>query len=98
MLACVLEILSAVFLICVPNSQHLYFLVSIIGFGMGYSVFVGAYWSMIPYVVGREYLGTAFGVCESVNNLGRFLFIMVMGSLEPSVDDSNLSGYTYVSI
>jgi hypothetical protein len=74
----------------------LYFVISNIGLGLAYSLFVGAYWSMIPYIVKKEYLGTAFGIAESINNLFRFLLIMGMGKLEPSLDISNLVGYTYV--
>lgn len=90
------EIVSMLILCVLPNAHNLYFIISNIGLGLAYSLFVGAYWSMIPYIVKKEYLGTAFGVAESINNLFRFLLIMGMGKLEPSLDTTNLVGYTYV--
>lgn len=42
------------------------FLIPLILLGFAYSIYAGALWSSVPYVVKPNTLGTAFGLCTSV--------------------------------
>lgn len=42
------------------------FLAPLIILGLAYSVYAGALWSSIPYVVKPNTLGTAFGLCTAI--------------------------------
>jgi hypothetical protein len=42
------------------------FLAPLILLGFAYSIYAGALWSSIPYVVPANTLGTAFGLCTAV--------------------------------
>ena len=50
----------------VDTSMNWSFLAPLILLGIAYSIYAGALWSSIPYVVKPNTLGTAFGLCTAV--------------------------------
>lgn len=38
--------------------------------GIGYSIYAAVIWSSIPYVVTPQTVGTAFGICMAIQNIG----------------------------
>lgn len=38
--------------------------------GIGYSVYAAALWGCIPYTVPAKLVGTAYGLCTAVQNIG----------------------------
>ena len=38
--------------------------------GIGYSIYAAALWGSIPYVVEAKTVGTAFGICTAIQNIG----------------------------
>ena len=49
--------------------------------GIGYSVFAAALWGCIPYTVPPRLVGTAFGLCTAVQNIGLTVSPMVSAAL-----------------
>ena len=52
------------------QEENFTFLIPLILLGFAYSIYAGALWSSVPYVVKPHTLGTAFGLCTSVQNIG----------------------------
>jgi len=69
--------------------------------GIAYSIYAGALWSSIPYVVPAPQLGTAFGLCTSVQNIGLTFVPYLIGSVLTTDGGGNLKpgddkqGYIY---
>ena len=38
--------------------------------GLGYSVYAAALWGCIPYTVEPRLIGTAYGLCTAIQNIG----------------------------
>ena len=38
--------------------------------GIGYSIYAAALWACIPYVVEPRTIGSAFGICTALQNIG----------------------------
>ena len=38
--------------------------------GVGYSVYAAALWGCIPYTVDPRLIGTAYGLCTAIQNIG----------------------------
>jgi len=38
--------------------------------GIGYSIYASALWGSVPYVVAPRSVGTAFGLCTALQNIG----------------------------
>ena len=38
--------------------------------GIGYCIYAGAIWGSVPYVVSDKAVGTAFGLCTAIQNIG----------------------------
>ena len=50
-----------------PNYKSL---IPLVLLGIGYSVYAAALWGCIPYTVPARLVGTAYGLCTSVQNIG----------------------------
>lgn len=51
------------YMICVP----------LVLLGIGYSVYAAALWGCIPYTMPARLVGTAFGLCTAIQNIGMTL-------------------------
>lgn len=50
--------------------------------GIGYSIYASALWGSVPYTVMPRTVGTAFGTCTAVQNIGLVIAPYVVGKLE----------------
>lgn len=48
------------------KTEHYTFLAPMIMMGFAYSIYAGALWSSIPYVVKANTIGSAFGLCTAI--------------------------------
>lgn len=48
------------------NEANFSFIAPLVILGFAYSVYAGALWSSVPYVVKPNTLGTAFGMCTAI--------------------------------
>ena len=63
--------------------------------GIGYSVYAAALWGCIPYTVPPKLIGSAFGLCTSVQNIGLTISPILAGfCLNTAKDD----GYFWFQI
>lgn len=54
-----------------PNDGPQYLIVvPLVLLGIGYSVYAAALWGCIPYTVPARLVGTAFGLCTAIQNIG----------------------------
>lgn len=72
------------------------FLAPLIILGFAYSVYSGALWSSIPYVVKPNTLGTAFGICTAVQNLGLTIVPSIVAYTIKDSADATHPYYGYV--
>ena len=50
-----------------PSTQGSYLeLIPLVMVGIGYSIYCAAIWGSIPYTVGENSVGTAFGLCTAI--------------------------------
>lgn len=49
--------------------------------GCAYSVYCAAIWGSIPYTVSPQTVGTAFGICTAIQNIGLVIAPTVVGYL-----------------
>jgi len=47
--------------------------------GFAYSIYAGALWSSVPYVVKTNTIGTAFGLCTAIQNIGLTILPFAIG-------------------
>ena len=71
------------------ESENWSFLAPLILLGLAYSVYAGALWSSVPYCVKANTLGTAFGLCTAVQNIGLTLVPFLIGTVLTSTDDDD---------
>ena len=64
--------------------------------GVGYSIYASAIWGSIPYVVTPQTVGTAFGICTAVQNIGLVIAPTVVGFIQEKTSD-NMFGYYWVN-
>ena len=56
--------------------------------GIAYSIYASAIWGSIPYVVNPNTIGTAFGLCMAIQNIGLSIAPTIVSSLSDAfVDD-----------
>ena len=54
-----------------PNESPQYLcLIPLVLLGIGYSVYAAALWGCIPYTVPARLVGTAYGLCTAIQNIG----------------------------
>ena len=51
----------------------------LIGIGIGYATFASVIWPSIPSVIGRQQLGTAYGLVTTMQNIGLFVLPLLVG-------------------
>jgi MFS family permease len=56
-----------------PGDPQWLCLLPLILLGIGYSVYAAALWGCIPYTVTARLVGTAYGMCTAVQNVGLFI-------------------------
>ena len=49
--------------------------------GFGYSVYAAALWGSIPYVCNPKQIGTAYGLCTAVQNIGLTVSPLIAGKM-----------------
>lgn len=57
-------------------------LIPLVLLGVGYSVYAAALWGCIPYTVPARLVGTAYGLCTAVQNIGLTISPLVGGYLQ----------------
>ncbi|CAG2163941.1 unnamed protein product, partial [Oppiella nova] len=60
--------------------------------GIGYSILACALWPMVAFIISEHQLGTAYGVMQSVQNLGLACIVLAAGAI---VD---LKGYIVLEV
>lgn len=67
--------------------------VPIVLLGMTYSIYVAALWPMVPLVVKPTVVGSAYGLCTAVQNIGLALGPIMVGALTfKKADDDDRTG------
>ena len=82
----VFVLLACVATILIPpassaSSPQYWCILPLILLGIGYSIFAAALWGCIPYTVPSRLVGTAFGLCTAVQNIGLTVSPMVSAAL-----------------
>lgn len=52
--------------------------------GVGYSMLASSLWPLLPYIINRNMLGTAYGAMTAVQNAGLAIFPQIIGALQVS--------------
>ena len=50
--------------------------------GIGYSIYAAAIWGSVPYVVTPQTVGTAFGICTAIQNIGLTIAPTIVGKIK----------------
>lgn len=50
--------------------------------GVGYSIYAAAIWGSVPYVVTPQTVGTAFGICTAIQNIGLTIAPTIVGYIK----------------
>lgn len=67
--------------------------VPIVLLGLTYSIYVAALWPMVPLVVKPQVVGSAYGLCTAVQNIGLALGPIMVGALTfKNADDDDRTG------
>lgn len=64
--------------------------------GSAYSVYCSAIWGSIPYVVEPQTVGTAYGICTAIQNIGLVIAPTVVAKIKENTTKG--SGYFWVLI
>ena len=79
-----------------PGNKSYLGLIPIILMGVTYSIYVAALWPMVILAVKPQVLGSAYGLCTAIQNIGLALGPLVVGGLTFSNKDREK--YTYASV
>jgi len=72
------------------------FIAPLVILGLAYSVYAGALWSSVPYVVKPNELGTAFGLLTAVQNIGMTVLpLAVAATIKDTNDVDKYYGYVH---
>ena len=71
-------------------------IVPLVMVGIGYSVYCAAIWGSIPYTVQPHTVGTAFGICTAIQNIGLVIAPTIVGYIKQHTHKSH--GYFWVLI
>lgn len=55
--------------------------------GIGYSIYAAAIWGSVPYVVTPQTVGTAFGICTAIQNIGLTIAPTIVGFIKDRTGD-----------
>jgi len=80
--------------------------IPIVGLGITYSIYVAALWPMIPLVVKPQVVGSAFGLCTALQNIGLALGPIMVSLLTDTKkgedgilrDGTNRNGFIWVNV
>jgi len=64
--------------------------------GLTYSIYVAALWPMVPLVVKPQVVGSAYGLCTSVQNIGLALGPLMVGGL--TFSNKGPDAYIWVNV
>ena len=64
-----------------PGETNYAIFIPLIFLGVGYSVYAAALWGGIPYTCEPKQVGTAFGMCTAVQNIGLTISPLIAGPL-----------------
>ena len=79
-----------------PKNKSYLGLIPIILMGVTYSIYVAALWPMVILAVKPQVLGSAYGLCTAIQNIGLALGPLVVGGL--TFSDKHRDKYTYASV
>ena len=79
-----------------PKNKSYLGLIPIILMGVTYSIYVAALWPMVILAVKPQVLGSAYGLCTAIQNIGLALGPLVVGGL--TFSDKKSNKYTYASV
>lgn len=69
------------------NDKTYWGIIPIILMGLTYSIYVAALWPMVPLVVEANVVGSAYGLCTAIQNIGLALGPLMVGALTFKGDD-----------
>lgn len=55
---------------CPTESPCYYEVIPLVMCGIGYSIYASVIWGSIPYTVEPRTVGTAYGICTAIQNIG----------------------------
>lgn len=101
MTSSVLILLAALITMLIPSSTpeegpEYLCLIPLILLGIGYSVYAAALWGCIPYTVPARLVGTAYGLCTAIQNIGLTISPLVGGVILDKTDKED--GYFYLMV
>ena len=64
-----------------PGDPNYLCVLPLVLLGIGYSVYAAALWGCIPYTVPARLIGTAYGLCTAVQNIGLTISPLISGVL-----------------
>ena len=66
-----------------------------LGQGLSYTIFASAMWPCVPLVVEKKYLGIAYGVAFSMQNVGLALFPLAIADIYNNSSDEYIPNVEY---
>jgi len=66
-----------------------------VGLGIGFAIYVTVFWTSLSYVVRREVVGTAYGICYSIGNVALVVSPVVTGFIKEHTEANE--GYFWVN-
>lgn len=86
MTSSILVFLGATFTLLLPSYDSANYIIMVpeVFLGIGYSIYASALWGSVPYTVMPRTVGTAFGLCTAIQNIGLVIAPTVVGKLETS--------------
>jgi hypothetical protein len=66
--------------------------------GMAYSFYSSLFWTVLPDIVGKQIIGTAFGIAYSAISLGCTVFPVIVGAIFQKVADTENEADAYVCV
>jgi MFS family permease len=96
-LSTILLIIAFILSMVVPECDQCYNEVyPLVITGIGYSIYASAMWGSIPYTVSSSTVGSAFGICTAIQNIGLVISPLVVGFLTKKT--SKNFGYFYMCV
>jgi len=79
-----------------PSDKSYWGVVPIVLMGLTYSIYVSALWPMVALVVKPQVVGSAYGMCTAIQNIGLALGPLMVGGL--TFSNKGSSKYLWVNI
>ena len=72
----------------VPSCDHCYWEMGpLLLSGVGYAIYATVIWGSIPYTVPPSAVGTAFGMCTAIQNIGQGIAPLIYGPIHDHTQD-----------